>query len=360
MTQMNLGILGFGGMGYWHAHHAKAVEGVNIVGSYDNNPHAYEDSPEIKVYPSEDAFFADPAINTVLITVPNHLHKEYALKAARAGKNILCEKPAALNIADFDEMVQTAKEHGVLFTVHQNRRWDKDFNIVKKAYDEKLIGTIFNVESTLHSPNGKVHNWHQFKKFGGGMIWDWGVHLIDQILILIPQKIKSVYADVKSTMNAEVDDFFRIILKFEDGESAVISQSTYCLKPSPRWLVCGDKGTICIGSFACDGSLYTTTELITKLPPRIDENPAGPTRSFLPMPPGKLLEKPLPQVETDWTDFYKNYVDVMNGRAEFVVQPPQVRRVLAVIEAAFRSGETYESVPFVYDEEHEIVATQIC
>ncbi len=356
---MNLAILGFGGMGYWHSQNAVKVDGVNLIGSYDTNACAYNDSPQVRVYESEDALFSDPAVNTVLLTVPNHLHKQYAIKAARAGKNVLCEKPAALTVADFDEMTAEAKKCGVLFTVHQNRRWDKDFNMVRRIYNEGTIGDVFNIESTLYSPNGKVHNWHQFPEYGGGMLYDWGVHLIDQILMLIPQKLSSVYADLKSVHNPLVEDYFRVVLKFEDGQSACLTQSTFVLKPAPRWLVCGDKGTAVINSFNCDGTVYTTSELVTKLPPRIVESPAGPTRSFLPVPPGKILESSLPEVHTDWTDFYKNYVDAINGEAEFIVQPPQVRRVLAVLEACFRSGKSFESVPFTYDQENAIVVTNI-
>ncbi len=357
--EMNLAILGFGGMGYWHAHNAVKVSGVNLIGSYDVNPNAYYDSLEIPVYASEEALFADPRVNTVLLTVPNHLHKEYAIKAARAGKNVLCEKPAALTVTDFDEMTAEAQKCGVLFTVHQNRRWDRDFNIVRRLYNEGTLGTVFNIESTLHSPNGKVHNWHQFPQFGGGMIYDWGVHLVDQILTLIPKPLHSVYTDAKSVHNPLVEDFFRIILKFEDGESACLSQSTFVLKPAPRWLICGDKGTAIIEDFACTGNVYTTSELVTKLPPRIEENPAGPTRSFLRVPPGKILISDLPQVQTDWTDFYKNYIDVINGRAAFIVQPPQVRRVLAVLEACFASARAGASVPFPYDKENPIVVSHI-
>ena len=357
--EMNLAILGYGGMGYWHAQHATKVEGVNLIGSYDINPHAYDDSPHIPVYESEDALFHDPRVNTVLLTVPNHLHKQYAIKAARCGKNVLCEKPAALNVADFDEMVAEAKKNNVLFTVHQNRRWDRDFNMVRKLYQDGTLGEVFNIESTLCSPNGTVHNWHRFPEFGGGMLYDWGVHLIDQLLMMIPKKLVSVYADMKSVHNPLVDDFFRVVLKFEDGQSATIMQSTFILKAAPRWLLCGSKGIAVINTFACDGEVYTTSELVTKLPPRIVENPAGPTRSFLPTPPGKILVGPLPEVETDWCDFYRNYVAVLNGEAEFVVQPEQVRRVLAVLQACFESAKTMQSVPFTYDQENEIVVTDI-
>ena len=61
------------------------------------------------------------------------------IKAAKAGKNVITEKPAALNVQELDEMEAACKEAGVFFTSHQNRRWDKDMLIVKKAYDEGLL-----------------------------------------------------------------------------------------------------------------------------------------------------------------------------------------------------------------------------
>lgn len=75
------------------------------------------------------------------------------------------------------------------------------------------------------------------------MIYDWGVHLIDQILFMMPDaKIKSVYADIKNVLHEEVDDYFKIILKMDNGVTAHIELSTYILKYQPRWLAAGDKG----------------------------------------------------------------------------------------------------------------------
>ena len=351
--ELRIGVMGFGGMGHYHAENVK-IDGVKFISACDIDQLQVADAPDygLKVFLNdEDNFFGDPDINTVLLTLPNHLHKEYAIKAAQAGKNIICEKPAALCIEDFDEMVRTAGECGVLFEAHQNRRWDKDFNIVKKIYDENLIGNIVTIESTLHSPNGRMHNWHTFREFGGGMVYDWAIHLVDQALFLIPSKIDSIYADLKYVFHEEVEDNYKIIIKFSNGQSVVLSHSTYCLKPSPRWLIIADKGTAVIDSFAGDGNIYRTTELLEKLPPKILPNIAGPTRSFIPVPPGKLLVEELPQVETQWLDYYRNYLDVLNGKTEFAVKNHEVRRVLAVIEAIFKSGETGEAVKFTYDDE---------
>lgn len=349
---LKIGIIGFGGMGHYHVENVK-VPGVYFVSVCDIDEKQVADADEygLKVFLNrEDDFFADEDINTVLLTVPNHLHKEYAIKAAKAGKNIICEKPAALNLAEFDEMVSAVERYGVLFEVHQNRRWDKDYNIVKEIFDKNIIGNIFNIESTLHSPNGRIHNWHVFKKYGGGMVFDWGVHLIDQILYMIPGKIQSVYADTKNVFHEDVEDYYKIIIKFRNGHTATLSHSTYCLKPSPRWLVCGDKGTAVINTFAGDGNIYRTSVLLEKLPPKIEPNVAGPTRSFIPMLPGQLLIEELPCVQTSWQDYYKNYLDVLNGKAEFVVKNIEVRRVLAVIEAVFESAKQNMAVYFKYDD----------
>ena len=346
--KIKLGIIGFGGMGKWHAQNAPRA-GVEIAAVCDIAEEKQKEAVEMgyKLYKTADELLADPEVNTVILTVPNYLHKDMCIKAAKAGKNVITEKPAALNVQELDEMEAACKEAGVFFTSHQNRRWDKDMLIVKKAYDEGLLGNIFTIESKLHSGNGYMHEWHLYKKYGGGMIYDWGVHLIDQILFMMPDaKVKSIYADIKNVLHEEVDDYFKIILKMDNGVTAHIELSTYILKYQPRWLAAGDKGTLIVDDFGCHGSIYRTGKLLEKLPPQITEIEAGPTRQFAPVPPGGIVEEPLPEVETDWVDFYRNVDDVLNGRAESKIKIPEVRRVLSVMEAAWKSAETGEAVLF--------------
>lgn len=151
--------------------------------------------------------------------------------------------------------------------------------IVKKAYDEDLLGDIFTIESKLHSGNGYMHEWHLYKKYGGGMMYDWCVHLMDQILFMMPGvKVNTVFADIKSVLHEEVDDYFKIILKMSNGITVHIELSTYILEYQPRWLVGGNRGTMIVKNFACDGNIYRTGKLLEKLPPQITETEAGPTR----------------------------------------------------------------------------------
>ena len=118
---MKLGIIGFGGMGKFHSKQAPKA-GVTVIGAADIKEERVQEAIEagIKGYHSADELLADPEINTVILTVPNHLHKEMAIKAAKAGKNVITEKPAALNVAELDEM--TKRRGAILVAVREEEQ----------------------------------------------------------------------------------------------------------------------------------------------------------------------------------------------------------------------------------------------
>lgn len=347
--KINLGILGFGFMGHCHAENIKKFEDIELIAVCDNNPHQLDDVRATKdfiIYENADSLISNSDINTVLIVVPNHLHKEMVIKAAKAGKDIICEKPAAMTVAEFDEMLKVVDECGVAFTVHHQRRWDKDFRITKEVYDKNLVGDMYAIKSSIYGINGNMHDWHIYKSMGGGMLYDWGVHLIDQLLYMVDSKIKTIFADVRNVINFEVDDYFKINLVFENGVVGEIELGTYYLSPKRSWTVCGNKGTMFIDGFDCKGKIVRTTRLLENVPGKITLSSEGPTRSFGPPAPGVLVEEALPEVTADYSMFFENYIKAVNGEEEFVIKPDQVRRVLSVMEAARKSAELKKSVAF--------------
>ena len=128
-----VGVIGFGGEGYWQARHVLASDYLELVGVSDVNKEREEYAAEkgIKFYESNEALLADPAIELVIIATPNDSHKPLALAAMAAGKNVVCEKPVTMNSADLAEMIEASEKYGKLFTVYQNRRWDGDFLTAK-------------------------------------------------------------------------------------------------------------------------------------------------------------------------------------------------------------------------------------
>ena len=132
--KIKLGIIGFGGMGKWHADNAPRA-GVEIAAVCDIDEVKQKEAVEkgFKLYKTAEKLLADPEVNTVILTVPNHLHKEMAIKAARAGKNVITEKPAALNVAELDEMEAACKEWTVRSALRSWRRTTAIFGITVSA-----------------------------------------------------------------------------------------------------------------------------------------------------------------------------------------------------------------------------------
>ena len=198
---MNLAIIGYGGMGAYHAENLrKFAEGesafpIGVAGVYDIDPARAEAARGVglRTYASAEEIWADKSVGAVLLAVPNDLHAPYAYAAAEAGKHILCEKPVAMSSAEAEKMYAAAERAGVLFEVHQNRRWDDDFLTVRKLAESGVIGSVYKIESRVTGGNGIPGGWRKKRAQGGGMLLDWGVHLIDQMLQMIQSPVESLY-----------------------------------------------------------------------------------------------------------------------------------------------------------------------
>lgn len=346
---LKLGIIGYGGMGGWHHKNAGRVDGVDVIGAYDIDPERVKAATEagLKGYSTLKSILDDPEINIILVSTPNNVHKELAVAAINAGKHVIVEKPVAMSVAELDEIIDASEKKNVVFTVHQNRRWDKDFQTARKAIEDGLLGNVYTIESRVHGSGGKIHGWRAVKECGGGMVLDWGVHLLDQIMFMLPNKIDTVYAQLFSVLNPDVDDYFKILLRFDNGLSAQVEVGTFCLRGLPRWYICGDSGALTIQSFdAKEGGITRVRRLAEEFAPVIVETSAGPTRTFAPQPEETRENLELPEVNPSWTDFYKNVNNVVEGKEELVVKPCQVRRVFRVMEAAFKSQELGQAIKF--------------
>jgi predicted dehydrogenase len=342
------GIIGFGGMGSWHYEHAKETP-VNYVAVYDVDPERLKVAREqgLKAYETLEAFLADDSFDVVLVATPNNFHHDMVIAALEAGKNVVCEKPVAMSSAELLDMIAAAERTGKVFTVHQNRRWDADLDIVRRAIDQDLLGELFTVESRVHGQNGAMYGWRAFKVAGGGMMLDWGVHQIDQLIHLFGRKVESVFCTMASIKTREVEDYFKLIIRMKEGPTLQIETGTYNLIQMPRWYVCGSKGALQIDTWGKPGRVVRATKEEFEWTPVILHTAAGPTRTMSPRPKDTLEELEIPEQWPDWRDFYRNVAAVIDGEAkELLVKPDEALYVMRIMEAAFKSAETGEAVMF--------------
>lgn len=355
MEDIRIAVIGHGFMGHEHETMLSQMEGIRLIGFSDRDPKQLDDVKEgLKRYESNKALLADPEVDVVLIAANNNQHHDLVIQAARAGKDIICEKPAAMSLEELDDMVRVTNECGVKFTVHHQRRLDQDFGIMKEIFDQKALGDVYMMKNSLYGFNGNMHDWHVYISEGGGMLYDWGVHLIDQILFMMPEaKITSIYADVRNVINFEVDDYFKILLRFDNQVMAEVELGTYLLADKPQdkwferhWIMGGNKGTAYVDGFEPEGKIVRTTELLTNVSGFRTMTAAGPTRSFGPPVPGKIVTEDVPKVNTCHRDYFENYKKAYYGEEDFLVKIPETRRVLAVMDAVRESAKTGKSVDF--------------
>ena len=342
---MKMAIVGMGGMAGWHFRNIKEhISGLEVVAGYDISKEICQSRVSdwgIKVYETPEELYADAEISLVLIATPNDVHKDYCIKCLEAGKNVICEKPVTMNVAELEEVIAVAKKEGKFFSVHQNRRWDADYMTVKKVLADGMLNNPYTIKSSVHGSK-RLWGWRAFKPNGGGLLLDWGVHLIDQMLDLVPEAVVSTYGHLHFMDNSEVDDCFTILLRFEGGCTAVIDISTNSFIVEPRWHVFAKDGTAIVENWERRGKIVKQAD-----PNEIDwtetviYTAAGPTRTMLPRPKDTTIEVALPDVGSSrWTDYYKNVVDVLNGKAKQIVTAEQALRVMKVIEAIFESNRT--------------------
>lgn len=341
-------VIGYGGMGHFHGDKMRTVDGIRLAGIYDIDPERckFAESEGIHAYTSRAELLADPEIELVVVATPNDVHKEIALDAFAAGKNVISEKPVAMDSAELEEMIAAANRAGKLFTVHQNRRWDEDYLTVKKMVDSHELGSVFRIESRVMGSRGIPSGWREEKEHGGGMLLDWGVHLLDQMLMMMEgRKLLSVHASMTHITNPECDDGFTAFCTFEGGLEWIVEVGTCHFVEVPRWYVFGDAGSSVIRNWACEGE-------VVKIFNRGEDDVApiqagaGITRTMAPRNERTVKTFPVEKVSSDWAEFYKNVIAVLNGKAKIVVTHDQLRACMKLIEAIFESARTGKPVVF--------------
>ncbi|MBR5507758.1 MAG: Gfo/Idh/MocA family oxidoreductase [Clostridia bacterium] len=346
---MKAGLIGYGNMGSWHVEEInKRIDGLEVVGIYDIEPERRKlaEDAGIKAYDSAEELLKTD-IELVIIATPNNFHKDYSIMAMKAGKNVVCEKPACLNCEELEEVIKVSEETGKLYTVHQNRRFDVDYLIMKEIIDKQTLGKLFFLDSRLYSNRGSSGRWRSTYEAGGGTLYDWGIHMIDQVLTLIDSEPEYVSAQLQSVRFPKVDDVCRVNISFKNGIRAQVIADLWCYIPEPRWHLSGDDGTATIYEWFTDnGKIIKANIKEVDWEQGCVYTPNGLSKTMWPRPKQEIEELPLPKPskEPRWEDFYENVVATIRGEATQIVTHDQVRRSMKVMMAAFESARTNQTI----------------
>lgn len=349
-NKKRVAVVGYGGMGGWHTRHLLESDVCELAGIWDIAEKRRELAKErgIHAYTSLEDLLSDKTVDIVTIAVPNECHMPISIQAMESGKNVISEKPVCMNHEELQAIIDASNRTGKLFTVHQNRRWDCDFLMMKQAYASGELGEVFGVESRIHGSRGIPGDWRGHKKHGGGMMLDWGVHLIDQMLkIVYDKKIKKIYCRFDHITNYEVDDGFKLDLYFEDDLTARIEVGTSHFISMPRFYMTGTNGSAMVNQWTENCRVVCCKNWNEKdVVPVVTA--AGLTKTMAPRDEKTIVESEIVRPESDVHDFYRNVCRAIDGKEEQIVKHDELMRVMLIMEAAFRSDEL--GVPVDFDD----------
>lgn len=135
-------------------------------------------SPTGLVYTDYENLIADPNIEAIYISLPNSLHIEWSIKAMRAGKHVLCEKPAAMDVAELKEAIKVADETGLIFMEASWNRWHPRTLRLKEIVDSGVIGEVKNIRTAFTYDGLDPENIRTVYELGGGGLYDLGPYSV--------------------------------------------------------------------------------------------------------------------------------------------------------------------------------------
>lgn len=339
MVEINTALAGYGSGGrIYNAPVLSSVDGFRVskilTTSPENVSAAESDFPKASVVAEFKEITSDPAVDLVIILLPNHLHHKFVKAALEAGKHVLVEKPFTTTVLEADELIELARQKKLVLSVHHNRRWDSDVRTAKKLLQKGILGEVVEYEAHFDRFRDKVKTgWKEQPGIkGSGILYDLGSHLIDQALSLFGTP-KEVFADIGIQRKAaKVPDNFHLLL-FYPNLRVILRAGMLVKEKGPTISIFGSKG-----SFVKYGVDVQEEALKNGEKPRDHSEWGKEPREIWGRLNTTSEEKLVESERGDYRLLYKNLYEAIVNAAPLEVTPQQARDVIKAIELAQKSN----------------------
>ena len=181
--------------------------------------------PEKNIYNYQnfDKIADNPDIDIVYVVLPPSMHREFVVRAAKAGKHVFCEKPMAPSVADCEAMISACKTNKVKLAIGYRCQHDPNIQAYMKVAKEKKFGKVMMVNSAAGYLDNRTTHWKQNKKLGGGVMGDMGVYALQGARLATGEEPVSVTALASTTrpqIYNQVEETMMFMLDFLSGARA--------------------------------------------------------------------------------------------------------------------------------------------
>ncbi len=336
-SEIQVGVIGYGGafnMGRQHLLEMQKA-GMTPVAVAEVDPGrlaiAKTDFPGIGTFSSVTEMLKSSPVNLVVIITPHNTHAALAIECLKAGRHVVCEKPLAITTAETDAMIAAAKKSGVMLSTYHNRHWDglilQAVELVKK---KKVLGDVIRIECHMGGYSQPGDWWRTSRSISGGILYDWGVHLLEYSLQLIDAPIREVsgfahegfWAPKTKWKNDTNEDEGFLVVRFEGPQWLSLTISSVDSKPKQGILeITGTKGTLVLD--------HAHSTLFQQLKDRSVQ-----TRIKNPASAGHL--------------YYENIAAHLTAKADLIITAEWSRRPIHILDLATRSAKAGKALPAKY------------
>ena len=353
MEKTKVAILGSGYISNIHLEsYTRFVADAEVVALYGRNKEkatALAAQYGIKnVYDDIDQLLAECELDVIDICMPNYLHHDICVKAARQKKHIICEKPFAMTLEEADDMIATCKEEGVLLMYAEQLCFAPKYERVREMIGQGALGDVYMIKQA-EKHDGPHSKWFYSKETaGGGVMMDMGCHAMAWFRWMNQgAKVKSVYADMKTIFHNKItdcDDNTISIIEFDNGVTCMAEDSW--AKPGgmdDRIEIYGNKGVTYADLFRGNSSLTYSVDGYGYAAEK-----AGSTKGWTFTIFEEAFNQGYPQELT-------HFIDCVRNQKQPLVTGEDGRAVIEMIYAAYESARTgakvnlpmkFEKVPY--------------
>ena len=335
-SDIKVGVVGYGGafnMGKAHLSEMQKA-GMTPVAVAEIDPARLEvatkDFPGIGTYRSLTEMLKKSDVNLITMITPHNTHAPLGLEALREGRHVVCEKPMAITTAECDAMIAAAKKAGVVVSTYHNRHWDGLIMNAVKLVKQRLIGEVFRIEARSGGYGKPGDWWRSSKTISGGVMYDWGVHILEYSLQILQSEIVEVSGfahagfwgpQIKWKKDANEDEGVAIV-RFKNGASLTLLVSQLESNMRRGILdVTGTKGSLVMDWPNCEVIQHKDGNVIsTKY-----RNPDG----------------------EGWR-FYQNIADHLTKGEKLVITGEWARRPIHILDLAGQSAKKGKALPAKY------------
>ncbi|SHF64789.1 Predicted dehydrogenase [Mariniphaga anaerophila] len=252
MKTWNIGIIGTGMIADFHAKSIQSLPNARLAGFSNIRSGKAKKMAEkysVKYWDTYQSMLKSDEVDMVMIATPSGAHMEPVIEAAKCGKHVLCEKPLEIETARIDRMIEAHQKAGTRLGGIFNLRYNETTRIMKKAIDDKRLGTI--TYAAVHVPwwrnNAYYEGWHgTWSLDGGGALMNQAIHMIDLLQYLMgPVSKLGAFTSNIGHPQIEAEDTAVSVLQFENKALGVIYGTTASYPGQFRRLeITGTKGSI--------------------------------------------------------------------------------------------------------------------